>query len=342
MKKRICVIFTGGTIGSDTRGKSVSLAGNSKRVLLEMYREKRNDEVIFDELSPINILSENVQPDDLNKLYDCVTGVDYTRYDGIIITHGTDTLCFTVNWFSQVFCAYPLPIVFVSALYPLTDARSNGLVNFTGAVDFIEKSGLTGVYCAFKNDGERCRIHLGSRLIYPDEITGFYRSAADSYLAETENGEIYFHSSPLVPTPKEIKSNKPEGGDPRISGGVMLITMRSLLNFALYDFTDVKPKAVIVELSHSGTICTEGENGNFLKFAAYCKKCGVEVIIGPVMSRAKVYASMKHLPEYVKIAHDETLEMTLVKVMGALGANLACDAYFKENRAFEKIPYPIV
>lgn len=341
MKKKICVIFTGGTIGSNTHGNRVSLSGESKKMLIEKYHDLVGHEVSFDELSPVNILSENVQPRDLNKLYSCVKGVDTDKYDGIIITHGTDTLCFTVNWFSQVFCQEEKPIVFVSALYPLTDPRSNGMDNFIGAVDFIESGAPGGVYCAFKNDGENCRIHLGSRLIYPEEISGFYRSALNAHFAEVVGGKVEYNVSPFIPTVEEVRNNRGVNCDPRISGGVMLITMRSLLNFAVYDFTDVRPKAVIVELSHSGTVCTKGDNGNFIKFAAYCKKCGVDVIIGPVMSRAGVYSSMKDLPAHVKMSYDLTIEMTLVKVMAAVGAGLPSDAYFKDNRAFELIPYPV-
>lgn len=341
MTGKICVIFTGGTIGSDTRGNKVSLSGESKKMLIEKYHLAEGNKVTFDELSPVNILSENVQPSDLDKLYACVKGVDTGAYDGIIITHGTDTLCFTVNWFSQVFCAEKKPIVFVSALYPLTDPRSNGMDNFIGAVDFIESGAPGGVYCAFKNDGEKCRIHLGSRLIYPEEISGFYRSALNAHFAEVDGGKVEYIDSPFIPTLDEVKNNRGENCDPHISGGVMLITMRSLLNFKVYDFTDVRPKAVIVELSHSGTVCTKGDTGNFIKFAEYCKKCGVDVIIGPVMSRAGVYASMKDLPAHVLISRDMTIEMTLVKVMAAIGAGLPSDAYFNDNRAFELIPYPV-
>ena len=59
------------------------------------------------------------------------------------------------------------------------------------------------------------------------------------------------------------------------------------------------------------------------------------------MSRAKVYDSMRHLPENVKISYDMTIEMTVAKVMSALGAKLSADAYFDNNLAFEKINFPI-
>lgn len=341
-KNRICVIFTGGTIGSDSNGKTVALSGSSRKMLIDKYEETAGKGVEFDVLSPINILSENVQESDLEKLYSTVKGLDTDPYDGVIITHGTDTLCFTVNWFSQVFCNAKKPIVFVSSLYPLTDKRNNGLKNFQGAVTFIEKAGLPGVYCSFANDNENCKIHLGSRLIYPDEINGFYHSALGAHFAEIDGGEVIYNSSPFVPSADEAKNNLSAPLPPALCSEVMLITMRSLLNFAVYDFDKVKPKAVIVELSHSGTVCTEGGELNFKKFAAYCKTAGVPVVIAPVMSRAGVYASMSELPEGVSVAYDLTIEMTLVKVMAALGASLPPDAFLGEDRAFEKVPFPLI
>ena len=341
-KKKILVVFTGGTIGSDSDGKNVSLSGGSRKMLIDLFYGRYGENVRFDELSPINILSENVQINDLKKLYDCVKGADICRYDGVIVTHGTDTLTFTVNWFSQVLCDAPVPLIFVSALYPLTDPRSNGLDNFAGAVTFIEEGGPRGVYCAFKNDGENCKIHLASRLVYPDEITGFYRSAAGAHFAEIAGGKVVYNNSPLLPTPEEAAENACAPLPPLLSDNVLLITMRSLLNFSVYDFSRVKPKAVIVELSHSGTVCTEGGELNFLKFADYCEKCGVEVVIAPVMSRAGIYASMKNLPENVTVSYDLTIEMTIVKVMCALGASLKAGAYLGEEKAFEKIPFPQV
>lgn len=340
-KNKICVIFTGGTIGSDYGEKNLALSGASRKMLIEKYRETAGENVTFDVLSPINILSENVQKSDLKKLFDCIKSVNYGDYDGIIVTHGTDTLCFTVNWLSFVLCDIPVPLVVVSALYPLTDKRSNGVKNFTGAVTFIQKSGSRGVYCAFANDGENCKIHLGSRLVYPDEINGFYRSALGEHFAEIYGGEIIYNPSPLLPTAEEIAANPAKPVSEMLCDEVMLITMRSLLNFAVYDFSKTKPKAVIVELSHSGTVCTEGEELNFKRFAAYCNACGVPVVLAPVMSRAGVYASMADIPANVIFAYDITVETTIVKVMSALGASLAPDAYFGRDISFEKIAFPV-
>ena len=113
MKNKICFIFTGGTIGSRALGDKVYLRNEDKSYLLELYNSRYGETVEFDELRPLNILSENVQPSDLEKMADCVRNVNKDEYDGIIITHGTDTLCFTANLFSQIFCDISIPVVFI-------------------------------------------------------------------------------------------------------------------------------------------------------------------------------------------------------------------------------------
>lgn len=337
MKKKILVVFTGGTIGSSAKDGSVGLYAGSRKQLLDEYRTRFGEDIGFDTQTPLNILSENVQAEDLLKLYNCVRGVDFSLYDGIIITHGTDTLCFSVNWFSRVMRDTPIPIIFVSSLFPLSDARSNGLTNFAGAVDFIEQTHLKGVYCAFANDNENCKIHIGSRLIYPDETNGFYHSVLDAYFAEVDGGKVRFNDNAYTPTPDEVRAYDGKGANAALSTEVMLITMRSLLNFASYDFSRKRPKAVVVELSHSGTVCTEGSALNFVNFAKYCKSHKVEVVISPVFTGAGVYESMHSIPANVVTAYDITLEMTLAKVMSAIGEGLPASAYLDEEGFFDKV-----
>ena len=51
-------------------------------------------------------------------------------YDGVIITHGTDTLQYTAAFTGYIMAGAQIPIVLVSANYVLEDVRSNGVDNF--------------------------------------------------------------------------------------------------------------------------------------------------------------------------------------------------------------------
>lgn len=337
MKNRICVIFTGGTIGSRTLGDTVSLKDEDKSLLIELYKSKFGNKVTFDEYRPLNILSENVQPSDLEKMADCLRQVDKKKYDGIIITHGTDTLCFTANLFSQIFCDIPIPVVFVSALYPLDDKRSKGVENFANAVRFILSVDFGGVFVCFENKGENCKIHLASRLISATQFSGNYESILGVHFGEIADGKFLYCENPLNPLLSELKAKRKPCAAQKLCMHLVTIQAHSLLNFDYYRFTEIKPKAVMVQLYHSGTVCTEGKEANFKNFLAYCKNLGIEVVIAPVDSRARTYGSALGLTETCTTAYDISFEMATVKVLLALGSGMNIKEELKTNNFFEKL-----
>ncbi len=337
MKKVIKVIFTGGTIGSRAVDGTVDLDGGANRKLLDMYSALCGDGISFVCDEPVSMLSENVHEEQLAAIYAAVKATSPHDVDGIIITHGTDSMCINAHYFSLTLCDMGLPIVLVSSLYPLDDDRQNGLKNFAAAVDFIEKGGAKGVFVSFANGNGPAEIHLAGRLMFCDQMTGWYRSVLGQSLAKVVGGEVIYNPSPVLPGRELLATGGQKSVAPEICRDVMLITARSLLNFSLYDFDRRAPRAVILEPYHSDTVCTSGRNLNFKQFASYCKERGVEVVIASVDSRSNVYASAVGLPESVICAYDECTESALTKVMCALGANLSAGAYLKDNIFFEKI-----
>lgn len=337
MKNKICVIFTGGTIGSCAKGETVGLKQEVKSALIERFKVRFGDSIVFDELHPLNILSENVQPADLEKMAECVRGVDVEKYDGIIMTHGTDTLCFTANLFSQIFCDLKIPLVFVSSLYPLDDERSRGFENFAGAVTFIQSVDFGGVFVSFENYGENCKIHLASRLVSATQISGEYESILKTHFGEIVEGRFVYNSAEGNPSLSDLKAQRKHCKAQKLCMDMVTIQAHSLLNFDFYRFNERKPKAVMVQLYHSGTVCTEGEEANFKKFLAYCKTLGIPVVIAPIDSRARIYESALGLPELCTAAYDISFEMATVKVLLALGSDLSLESVLKDNYFFEKL-----
>lgn len=337
MNKRICVIFTGGTIGSFADGDKVDLSSENKSALIEMYKQQYGSDIRFDELRPLDILSENVQFEDLEAMGACLRAVNKSKYDGIIITHGTDTLSFTSTLFSQIFCDIAIPVVFVSALYPLNDDRSMGVENFAGAVKFIEEEALRGVFISFKNDFENLRIHLASRITVAEQISGHFSSIMGAYLCELVNGKFVYHASPYIPKREAIAAPRKPYGKYDLCRDIVTIRARSFLDFSYYNFGHKKPKAVVIELYHSGTVCTAGEETNVLNFIEYCRGLDIAVVLSPVDSLARVYASANVLKDKCILAYDMSFEMTVVKVMLALGMNKDISTELKSNNFFEKI-----
>lgn len=337
MKNRIKVIFTGGTIGSAISDGVVSLSGGSAGALLDSYRRERGDDITFDAEFPVNLHSEDVTPDALYAIYGALSAVDARDYDGVIVTHGTDTLDFTANYLAATLSDYPLPVALVSSDYPLDDPRSNGAKNFAAAVDFI-RANLPGIYVVFANPGEDAAVHLASRLIAPEEMTGRMRSLCGVPLGTVRNGKFVRALSPLNPADEELRDfSSRTRRAATLCADVVTLDARALTSFALFDFNKTRPRAVILGLYHSGTFCTKGENFAFPAFAEKCAAAGIPVIIAPVDSAANVYASAGALPPLVAVSPDQSAEITRVKVMLALAAGMPPESMLKENLFFEKV-----
>ncbi|MDE7439076.1 MAG: asparaginase domain-containing protein [Clostridia bacterium] len=337
MKNRICVIFTGGTIGSFVNGGVVDLNLETSSLLIEKYRERFGGTISFDVLRPLNILSENMQPDDLETMANCIRGVDKDKYDGIILTHGTDTLCFTANYFSQIFCDIKIPLVLVSALYPIDDERSRGVENFAGAVTFIESVDYGGVFVSFENNSENCKIHLGSRLISATQWRGEYESILNVPYGEIRGWRFVYNENQYNPTPSDLRRPRVACDAHKLCTDMVTIQAHSLLNFDYYRFNEVKPKAVMVQLYHSGTVCTEGNEANFKNFLAYCKALGIEVVIATIDSEARTYGSALGLKDMCTVAYDISFEMATVKALLALGSGKSIKSELEKNYFFEKL-----
>lgn len=137
----ITVIFTGGTIGSSVQQSFVSTDAQMPYRLLAMYEteQKKKGAAIphFQTEAPYTTLSEYMDGSHLNLLISCIREQLTKDIDGIIVTHGTDTLPFTAAALGMCFACAKVPILLVSSNYILDDPRANGLTNFTAAVDYI-------------------------------------------------------------------------------------------------------------------------------------------------------------------------------------------------------------
>ena len=109
MKKRIKIIFTGGTIGSAAKDGKIDLYGGAKRLLLQLYAAERGNDITFDCEEPVCMLSENVHEEQLDAIYAAIKATNTDDYDGIVVTNGTDSLCINAHYFGMTLCDMGLP-----------------------------------------------------------------------------------------------------------------------------------------------------------------------------------------------------------------------------------------
>lgn len=253
---KIDVIFTGGTIGSGVSDGWISPSDAAPRLLLEKYKNKHGDSISFSDTAPYTCLSENVRAENLNMLALAVREKLAGDSDGIIVTHGTDTLQYTAAFLSLVLGKPQKCVCIVSSNYPLEDDRANGNANFEAAVEMI-KAGKAGVFVPYRNGEGSVNIHHASKLLRHGEFTDEVESFGGPF-AVFNGKEISFVGG-------EIDAGEGCGVTLSAKAPVLTVVCRPCDNFG-YSLDNIK--AVLMLPYHSGTLNTENED-----FADFCCKC---------------------------------------------------------------------
>ena len=187
--QKILIILTGGTICSfeNRNGEQESNTKKAETLIVSNFRNgdslfRAESHVKFDTKRPLDILSENMTIRHWNTLLKKMKKYDFTKYNGIIILHGTDTLAYTSSLLSILLAGIKKPVFLVSSQLPLYDPRANGNDNFKVAVEHIIKGIKPNVYVAYRNDEIKNNktlstmyIHYGAHLLQcPSHSSNFY------------------------------------------------------------------------------------------------------------------------------------------------------------------------
>ncbi|MFX3636434.1 MAG: asparaginase [Candidatus Pristimantibacillus sp.] len=323
--KKLLVMFTGGTIGSKNNEGTVSVNEAGSYYLIDAYiASPLKREVRLQTAQPLNILSENLVPDDWNILIRAINEVDKSLYDGIIVTHGSDTLAYTAAMLSYVCCNTTIPIVLVASNYPLDDARSNGLHNFASAINFIAQEGIPGVFVVYRNDKGESVVYLGSRITQALSFTDQFDSPYSLPYGEMIEGELSLYEHPYNPALQELRSRAAvpspwSNESSALEAGLLYIKPFPGIDYSYYDFREREkaPKAILHDLYHSGTASANATgNHSLLRFAEFCAEHGVDLYLCPLKDSSEaLYASSVSLLEAgVTFIENMSVEAALMKL----------------------------
>ncbi|MBQ3830197.1 MAG: asparaginase [Spirochaetales bacterium] len=207
--RRILLIGTGGTIASrqtdDGLAPSLSISE-----LLEKVPEIA--ELCVPEcLQLFNMDSTNIRPEHWLEIARTIRE-NYSRYDGFVITHGTDTMAYTAAGLSYLIQDSPKPIVITGAQISVaqgdSDARRNMIDSFLCASD----SRSHGVLIVFSGSvilGTRARKNYTKRFAafasanYP-EVARIQSGHVFWFVTQEPEGDVVF-SDTLCPNVGLIK-----------------------------------------------------------------------------------------------------------------------------------------
>ncbi len=279
---KLLFIFTGGTIGSTKRNDVISTDENKSYMIIEAYRSKYGIDFDYDAIEPYVELSENNTGRHIRILVNAVKQNQNKGYDGIIVTHGSDTLQYSAAAIGYCIGLNSLPICLVAANLPIEDSRSNALDNLHGAIKFIEGACGRGAFVIYRNaSSDTVKAHRATRLIgakaYSDEsesvggIAFGYFDKNYNFIKNPDYTERADEAEPLDATSlgdisREIVVISPYPGMiyPQISDGV---------------------KYVVLNTYHSGTLNTKAENT--MDFLNKARERGIDVYASGISCGAR-------------------------------------------------------
>lgn len=249
---KILVIFTGGTIGSTVSGEYISTDGKKPYIILDKYNKEFSNSIEWHTESPYTILSENATIDTYRMLAKSVKAGLSKDYDGIIVTHGSDTLQYSAAFLSLILGDDVAPVMLVSSNYVLEDERANGMDNFGAAVDFIINQRGRGVFVPYKNVGEEVKVHRGKLLMPHVPYSDYLYSLSESY---------YEKETPYEEPDYEAKD-------------MGIVVVHAMPGFS-YPRLTKEVRAVLLQAYHGGTFCVADEN--FRAFVKETQELGISV-----------------------------------------------------------------
>ena len=152
--KRILMIGTGGTIASEMSGTGLTPELTSQQLLAAVPKIGQLCRVDCVEL--FNLDSTNMRPEHWLQMARTIRE-NYQRYDGFVISHGTDTMAYTAAALSYLIQNSPKPIVLTGAQKPIWFDGTDSKRNLTDAFLYA-CGGCGGVQIVFNG-----KVILGTR-----------------------------------------------------------------------------------------------------------------------------------------------------------------------------------
>lgn len=318
MKKNILLIATGGTIASKRTIDGLS-PGITSDELME-YVPEIKEFCNVDTIQILNIDSTNIQPEYWTLISETIEKF-YEKYDGFVISHGTDTMSYTASALSYLIQNPEKPIIITGSQKPInaeiTDARKNLLDSFRFASDL----NVRGIYIVF--DGKAI---IGTRA---RKIKSKSYSAFES---------INFPVAALIDDKRISKYIRNEESKEsvkfynKIYPNIFLLKLAPGMDPDVLDYIGEKYEGIVIESYGVGGLPFLDKRNFLEKLGKLTENGKIVVVATQVMlegSDMDVYeVGIKALKHYrILQAYDMTVESAITKLMWIMG----------ETKDFDKV-----
>ncbi len=306
-KKKILLLTTGGTIASLPGGEGLE---PQRSDVMERELEQLRTYYTITVRDVMCLDSSNIRPEEWQTIARSV--FEQRRdFDGIVVSHGTDTMAYTASAVTYMLPNIDVPVVFTGSQLPLADMLSDGPDNLRTAFA-MAAAGHPGVFLAFDR-----KVMLGCRAVKV-RASGFsaFESVNARYAATVSNRglEIDPEVLPRATGPARLCTD--------MSKNVFLLKLTPGLNPAVFDMLAAMGyRGIVIEAFGLGgvTVLHKGLRG-----IHRCLEDGISVVVTTQClydsADLQVYQVGNKLLELGVIqGRDMTSEAAMTKLMWAIG-----------------------
>ena len=160
MKKKILLIYTGGTIGMQKDKVKKTLVPFNFKKLLDAIPELKNDQINLYNIStkkPIDSSSMNT-----SNWIEITTLIkdNYAAYDSFVILHGTDTMAYTASALSFMLENVNKAVILTGSQIPIGERRTDAKENLITSVEIATSGKINEVSVYFED-----KLYRGNRTV---------------------------------------------------------------------------------------------------------------------------------------------------------------------------------
>jgi L-asparaginase len=243
--KKLLLIATGGTIAS-IEGDEGLVPGLSPDELMQYFHHHDANVHVTCKIL-MNLDSTNMQPEHWQMMAEEVAK-NYHKYDGFIITHGTDTMAYTSAALSYMLQGLQKPVVMTGSQVPISFKKTDAKKNLADAVRFACED-VGGVFVVF--DG---RVIIGTRAVkMRTKSYDAFESINHPYVANIKGNDVHYIWKPLA-AGQSLKV------ETRLCTDVFLLKLHPGTKPEIFDFIKSHYQGVIIESFGNGGIPFKGRN----------------------------------------------------------------------------------
>ena len=268
-RKRILIIYTGGTIGMMKTRLGYAPQKEAFHRLLDAIPELKAEGMPDWEITDMDPLldSSNITVREWN-LIGSMIAADYDRFDGFVVLHGTDTMAYTASALSFTLRNNRTPVILTGSQIPLCEIRTDARDNL-----------ITAMLVAADDRVHEVCLYFGGKLLRGNRSVKY--SADDLIAFESPNLpplaeagiEIRYNTSLLLPPCKGSFSLQPLRNVP-----IGVIKVFPGIQFELFDsIMTERLKGIVIETFGAGNI--PGSAGALLPIIRKASENGTVIIV---------------------------------------------------------------